>query len=265
MSNAISKVAKPFRRSKSPEVSAPWSWIHGLIGTVVSFYGSQQIASLLIGVYIGLQGWSDQQTDNWISGTSAQFVYTVIVEAFTLAIIWLFIRKYGWTAIKAGLGLRKIRWSDMGYMLVAFIVYYWLYITLLTVSSALFPIDTNQEQDIGFEQAKSFLPLALTFISLVILPPIIEEIVFRGFLFGGLRKAFSPVVAALITSVIFALPHSLQSTDGSTLWNAAIDTFALSLVLCYLRVKTGALWAGIGLHAIKNLIAFLAIFVFHVQ
>jgi membrane protease YdiL (CAAX protease family) len=264
MLNVTSRIARKVRAKPTP-TTTPWSGGRALFGTILSFYGAQEVASLIIGLYIGARGWNDAQVTEWISGVPAQFGYTVIVEAFTVAIIWLLVRKYAWEKIKVGLGLLKPRWRDLGYMAVAFVVYYALYMALLSVTNVLMPIDTDQKQDIGFETASSFIPLALTFVSLVILPPLVEELVFRGFLFGGLRRVFSPIITALIVSILFALPHSWQSTDGSTLWNAAIDTFALSLVLCYLREKTGALWAGIGLHALKNLVAFLAIFIFHVQ
>lgn len=264
MLNATSRIArKAFVKPSSTVV--PWGGGRALFGTILSFYGAQEVASLIIGLYIGARGWNDAQVTDWISSVPAQFGYTLVVEALTVAIVWLLVRKYAWEKIKVGLGLLKPRWRDLGYMAVAFVVYYALYVLLLSVTNAIMPIDTDQKQDIGFETAHSFIPLALTFVSLVILPPLVEELVFRGFLFGGLRRAFSPVITALIVSILFALPHSWQSTDGSTLWNAAIDTFALSLVLCYLREKTGAIWAGVGLHALKNLVAFLAIFIFHVQ
>jgi membrane protease YdiL (CAAX protease family) len=36
------------------------------------------------------------------------------------------------------------------------------------------------------------------------------------------------------------------------------------MVLAYLREKTGSLWPPIGLHALKNFVAFMALFVFKV-
>ena len=47
------------------------------------------------------------------------------------------------------------------------------------------------------------------------------------------------------------------------LWVAALDTFTLSMVLCYLRQETDSLWPGILLHALKNCIAFITLFVLH--
>ncbi|MEJ0073120.1 MAG: CPBP family glutamic-type intramembrane protease [Candidatus Saccharibacteria bacterium] len=42
----------------------------------------------------------------------------------------------------------------------------------------------------------------------------------------------------------------------------AIDTFTLSVVLCYIREKTGTLWSGVLIHALKNGIAFLSLYIF---
>jgi len=94
-----------------------------------------------------------------------------------------------------------------------------------------------------------------------VLPPLIEETVFRGFVYSGLRTKLKPVVAALITSAVFASLHLEFGNGKPLLWVAALDTFTLSMVLCYLRQKTNSLWPGIVLHALKNGLAFMSLFV----
>ena len=73
------------------------------------------------------------------------------------------------------------------------------------------------------------------------------------------------VWAIIITSLIFASPHLLESGSGGLLWIAGIDTFVLSLVLCWVREKTGRLYAGMGIHALKNTVAFISLFLLHVH
>jgi hypothetical protein len=85
----------------------------------------------------------------------------------------------------------------------------------------------------------------------------------RGFLYSSLKKALPVVWAVVLTSGIFAIAHLSGGGATGPLYIAALDTFVLSLVLIYLREKTGGLWASITLHAIKNGIAFMALFVFH--
>jgi membrane protease YdiL (CAAX protease family) len=109
------------------------------------------------------------------------------------------------------------------------------------------------------------LALTLTFVSLVILPPITEEILVRGFLYSSLKKALPLIWAALLTSAMFAIAHLPEGGASGPLYIAALDTFVLSLVLIYLREKTGGLWASITLHAIKNGVAFAALFILHLS
>src|SRR5690606_18538260 len=122
-------------------------------------------------------------------------------------------------------------------------------------------IDFEQNQQIGFETAKTAAQLALVFVSLVVIPPIVEEILFRGFLYKGLRTKWPKWLSTLVVSVLFAIAHLQFGSGAPLLWVAAIDTFALSLVLVYLREKTNGLSAPILLHAFKNAIAFTLLFI----
>ncbi len=74
----------------------------------------------------------------------------------------------------------------------------------------------------------------------------------RGYLFGKLRRESGFWLSAVITSAVFGFVH-LQ-------WNVGVDVFALSLVLCFLREKTGAIWAGMILHMLKNSVAYVLLF-----
>lgn len=80
-----------------------------------------------------------------------------------------------------------------------------------------------------------------------------------------LKKALSLWPAVILTSLIFASAHLPEGGSAGPLYIAAIDTFVLSLVLIFLREKTGSLWAGITLHAAKNGIAFVYLFIAHVH
>jgi membrane protease YdiL (CAAX protease family) len=111
----------------------------------------------------------------------------------------------------------------------------------------------GQAQETGFQRLTQYYEYALAFVTLIIVAPLAEEILFRGFLYGKLRKRMPLWVAMLITSALFGLIHGQ--------WNVGLDVFALSIVLCSLREITGSIWAGILLHMIKNSIAFFIIFI----
>lgn len=93
------------------------------------------------------------------------------------------------------------------------------------------------------------------------LPPLVEELLMRGFLYKGLKNGLRRAWAVLITSALFAIAHLQFGSGSALLWAAAIDTFVLSLVLIYLVEKSRSLWPAIGVHAMKNGFAFLFLFV----
>src|SRR3989344_1552365 len=98
----------------------------------------------------------------------------------------------------------------------------------------------------------------LAFVGLVILPPLAEEILIRGYLYSGLRRSLAFAPAALFTSLLFGLAHLELGAAAAPLWIAAINTFVLSLVLVYLREKAGSLWPPIMVHSLNNLVAFIS-------
>ena len=109
-------------------------------------------------------------------------------------------------------------------------------------------LEFDQKQQLGFDNVYGLLALTLTFISLVILPPMTEEIMVRGFLYSSLKKGL-PVIAAVIVTSYYLRRTPTGGRGAGPLYIAALDTFVLSLVLIYLREKTDGLWAPITLHA----------------
>lgn len=155
----------------------------------------------------------------------------------------------------ATLGIDRLpSWSDIGLAPLGFIAYGLLVAALLYIATTYFPaFPATQAQEVGFQSLSGRVEMLLAFATLVIIAPIAEEVLFRGYLYGKLRKYSSILLSILITSVLFGAVH-MQ-------WNVGIDTFALSVVMCCLREITGSIWAGVLLHMIKNGIAFYLLFV----
>jgi membrane protease YdiL (CAAX protease family) len=239
----------------------PWSPGAAVIYTLVVYFAAQLLASMLVIIYPHLRGWNHHRANDWLDqSVTAQFWFVFCAEVLTFgAIVWFIRRRQGELS---SIGWKKPQWIHLLYAFGGFAVYFLGYAMLLAVATKLFPhLNVNQKQDIGFQNAITPFSLGLTFVSLVVLPPIVEEFVFRGFLYTGLRNRMQPIVATLVTSVLFASAHLQFGSGKPLLWVAAIDTFTLSLVLCYLREKNNSLWPGIVLHALKNGIAFCSLFI----
>lgn len=94
-----------------------------------------------------------------------------------------------------------------------------------------------------------------TFISVVILAPIFEELIFRGMILQVLSK-YNKVFAILVTSLLFGLLH-LNMTQ-------AVPAFFMSLILCYMCLKTDSLLVTILAHAGNNLLALMSAYSNHI-
>lgn len=79
--------------------------------------------------------------------------------------------------------------------------------------------------------------------------PLVEEVLFRGMVFGKLRRAFSFLPAALISSAIFGLYH-MNLVQG-------IYAGVFGLILAYVFEKTETIWGCYLLHAFFNLSSYI--------
>ena len=87
---------------------------------------------------------------------------------------------------------------------------------------------------------------------IVIAAPFAEEIFFRGFIFGGLRRRFSFLAAAVLSGLIFGLFHFTGLSSIGVVPQLALLGFALA----WLYEKTGSIYPPIAVHALNNALAF---------
>lgn len=170
--------------------------------------------------------------------------------AITIGVPYIFSRR---TDLKT-IGLQRLMsWLDIGLAPFAYIAYIaGLFIVLAAVTHVIPGFQADQAQDVGFKNLTNQLGYIVAFTTLVVIAPIAEEILFRGYLYGKVRRHAPIWVAIIVTSLLFGFVHGQ--------WNVAVDTFILSCVLCGLRELTGSVWAGILVHMIKNAIAFYILF-----
>ncbi len=131
----------------------------------------------------------------------------------------------------------------------------------------------------GVYALKDQPPAAGKLLGKVLIPavaaPLVEEWLFRGVLLGLWLRFAKPAAACVGTSLLFAFVHFLKPPDGSLLLDPThvfsgfellgkillhftdplffvtdfATLFVVGLILAWARVRTGALWFSIGLHA----------------
>ncbi len=86
-----------------------------------------------------------------------------------------------------------------------------------------------------------------------IIAPISEEVFFRGFVFGGLRRHLGFRRAMLLSAALFALAHILPTS-----WP---PIFLLGAFFALLYEQTGSIWPAVVAHGAINCFSFLARYV----
>ena len=94
--------------------------------------------------------------------------------------------------------------------------------------------------------------VGMTIFDTVVLTPIFEETVFRGLLFGTLRRRFGLATAAVLSAAIFAVAHGY-----GVLGFAAV--FWSGLLWAWAYERTGSLLPSMAAHAADNLMASLSV------
>jgi membrane protease YdiL (CAAX protease family) len=146
----------------------------------------------------------------------------------------------GFSALPA-LGFRSVGWRPL--------VFGALGTTAVSVAVSQLGIEPQ-----GVKQAMQIAPGLKSFlISLAllgVLAPLVEELVFRGLLFGWLSNRWGGGVAFLLSSLAFAAAHVEPAH--------AILVLPLGLLFGLLRWRTGSLWPSLVAHMVNNGLAVAA-------
>lgn len=242
-----------------PEVPKPkrWRWVNLAwlfwlpVWVFAAFMSAQLLTLALIELLQGL-GVSFEDINSAIFSTTVAAVSYVLAITIVIGLPWLVFKRE--TSLKV-LGLSRLpNWKDLASSPVTFIIYILSSGLFVALIASLVPsLDLEQAQDVGFESLGLPIEYILAFITLVVIAPVAEELLFRGYLLGKLGTFLPSWAAILVSSALFGLLHGQ--------WNVILDTFILGIFLGMLRKFTGSIWAPILLHMIKNGLAYYLLFV----
>lgn len=93
-------------------------------------------------------------------------------------------------------------------------------------------------------ESESSVHLILAVVMACVAAPIVEEMLFRGYMYGTLRELTHPVFSAVIIGGLFAVVHGNLP--------ALLPLWVFSLLLSFAYEATRCLWVPIGMHAFFN-------------
>lgn len=103
----------------------------------------------------------------------------------------------------------------------------------------------SERLDLLYSNEDGAWGLLYAIVSAVILAPILEEVVFRGFLFQSYLRRFGFGLAMLFSTLFFVFIH-FYGVYGS------LSVAFFGIAACGLYRATGSLWTGIVFHAVTN-------------
>ena len=231
-----------------------WRWVVGVIVIVVFWQG---IGVLLIAPAAIVCTVREINSPPWYVcadgelGDSLLVDFVLLMFSFLVALIgiWIvakWIHKKSLTSITTG------RTSfDYGRVLYAALVGLGVVIVVTLLYKLILGVEvTFQKPDLWV-----FLPVVLIALVLTPIQAGFEEVFFRGYIMQGLSLLTrNRIVLALVTSVLFTLPHLLNPEPEA--YGFAIYILALmsaGLVFAALTLLDGGIELAVGYHAINNL------------
>jgi membrane protease YdiL (CAAX protease family) len=207
------------------------------------------------GVVLGVLNPEAVQQPDWVSNQIDAHLssYKALVGMYSVQFVLLMplvlfaahFRSQPWTQT---LGFRRFSGRQLGLWLGVLAVY----LVVQFLSERLLSIEPGAFLE-SISGSKSW---GLAFI-MVVLAPIVEEAIFRGYLFTAWRSSRLGLSGTLlVTSLLFSVVHL-----GQYHWVLMLYLFAFSLILGWAREKTGSIGIPTALHAANNLIcAILVVF-----
>jgi membrane protease YdiL (CAAX protease family) len=184
----------------------------------------------------------------WVQSPEVLFVAiisTIGAHLLTFLICWAVVRGFKKRPFLASLG-----WHWAGHS-----VLYWIGISIAIIGSLILfnnlllkvlpqaetPFDEMLKASVPVKYAVAFMA---TFTA-----PFIEEVIYRGVLYGGLRSRISVVPTILTVTMLFAAVHMLQYQGG---WVTIVSLAVLSLILTIVRARTKSILPPVLIHTINN-------------
>lgn len=211
----------------APEGFAWWS-------PIAAFFLALGVAGLVFS-FAGLFGADTDDPGVTVAATYVQ-------NAALVAAMLLLARAGGARLSPGAFGLRRLPvWRAAG---LAFAVFVGFEVFLVAWSQ----LDPGAEDDLATDLGAEDSTLALVAVAILVcfVAPIVEELFFRGFLFGALRRVMPWAVAAIVAGSLFGVIH--LGTPAIFL----VPLCVLGALLCVLYQRTGSILPGIAVHAVNN-------------
>jgi membrane protease YdiL (CAAX protease family) len=185
-------------------------------------------------------------------------IVATLVDIIAIAAVFYFVLNERRESLSS-LGLTRkhffmnVRYGVVGYIALIPILTLVMYLTMVLFNMFNIPIEP-QPLLIMLKEENHIPSLIYMCVFTAVLGPFLEEIFFRGFVYGVFKKVMGISWGIIVSAVFFAYVHANLAS--------IFPIFCLGILLTYLYEKTGSLIPSITVHIIHNSLSlFLLLFV----
>jgi uncharacterized protein len=242
----MTEVMAPEMRFPKILPSIAWIVMYFFIQIACSIGAIAIIAAKMPGLLEQLQ--TDPAKAQINPAVAVAVMWGIIVSGLiTLAILWLNLRSDG-RSDRLGV-LASSRLSDANTLLTGAVLVLGAMALTGAYTTYIIPGAEMQDQMKAMLNAipPGFINTTLKFVAVAIIAPIIEEVLFRGYLQTAFTNVMNPHVAIWLAALIFALVHMQPLAIPALM--------ILGAAFGYFYHRTGSLAITIGLHVLNNSLA----------
>jgi membrane protease YdiL (CAAX protease family) len=232
----------------------PWGWLDLLWLVVIAFAGTI-VLSMIVVMGFAFSGVSFHQLQDSISDKNLlliinQALLSVGLLIFLSAQMRLrfglpFWQTIGWRPLDTEKTPRSVAY--LGFILSGFL----LSVLVSLGSSALHTKTQLPIEEFFHDRTSALLLMTLG----VLLAPVLEETIFRGYIYPVAARSFGVTGGVLFTGTIFGLLHASQLWGG---WGQIALLVVVGIVFTYARAATRTVLASYLMHVSYNSFLFLA-------
>ena len=245
---AVAPASAPSYNASLPEdLRITWSWLHltaFLAFVVISFFVVQ--IGFMVYYAAPLRHLSTEKDFERFALSKPVFAVGSMVLLYALALLFLYVslsvlpgspfwRTLGWRKItKPNGGRPRSPWlfffAGCGLSVLVFIV----------------TAKMQPPEDVPIEELFRYKNTAILFMAMAVLvAPLVEETIFRGYLYPLFAKYFGVGTGVLVTGVLFGLMHGAQL--GWT-WSLVSVLITVGVIFTFVRARTGSVFSSFLLH-----------------
>jgi|GEM_PF-1546336 len=215
----------------------------------------QLVLSFGFGIFFGVQQGSDYTPEAfnlWFSSVPVLLTLTLISPLLTFPLLKKASQAKNWNACLEFCALKKVDASVCAkWLIIGFI--YW---SLSSLAGLLFNIPVEQFMLDIRSTSDNITNVVLVVLTICIVVPIMEELIFRGWLYSKIEQSRLGKFGALVlSSIIFTAIHT-QYENTVTL----VIIFLLGFLLGFVRFRSGNISYCIAIHMLFNSLAIFALF-----